>query len=595
MSSIHPTRSAPFAQNLNIYDWRYRIGYGASPWNQLDFVTHYDYASTMQYSRGEQLWKDQQSADLIIRKRALQNRTLLTRFDFNSLKDQFSSFNYDRIQAGMTLAGRFPLKNAITLQPELGFRIENRKELSESGPYFAVNLLVPDQNIFDATHKLDAWSESSKFKNRQNSQVRLNYGVFGEITPGTKDSLNFYYDFLRRDNFLGNPLNQMVESLNKKRFGVNNHLTYDIGENGGFRMITDVSIAGVDIAHNRIAQQISSRGHDDFSFNNNIFMYWQGEKHRHQLAVDFGEESTEHHISDSSTTLTLSQRFTGVGYDVIEKYTRISQKSHYKFSDRDSIRFYFGLSKLEHDNTDQARSDTHDEQRWTAAIFHSRKLNEFITVQWELSTYLRHFVYLNSQLSGQNNWTRILKLQPECIIRFSPKAELRQRAGIRTNYVVSDYASDNSSVNNYVIRDFFITDSLAFSLSEKVGCFVHYRYETEELGSLNWEKFSSRPRTSWRNQWGSIKFRQRFTAHATLSVGVDFYEQKRWKYELDTDKNLRKEHVGTHTNLGPVVEFFLLTHSGSVLLFSGKRQKAFPFIGKAYYINNLELRIQWKL
>ncbi|MCA9732368.1 MAG: hypothetical protein H6696_11205 [Deferribacteres bacterium] len=594
LPTIHPINSATFAQNLNIYDWQYQFGWGASPWNQLDFVTHYDYFSTMQYSRGEQLWKDQQNADLIIQKRALQNRILLTRFDFTSLKDQFSSFNYDRIQAGMTIAGRFPLKQDISIQPEMGFRMENRKELSESGPYFAINLLVPDQEFFDAAHKLDAWSETSTFKNRQNSQVRLNYGIFGEVTPGTRDSLNFYYDFLRRDNFLGNPLNKIVESLNKKRIGFNNNLHYSIGQDAGFRMITDLSIAGVDIGRDSIAQHISNRGHDDFDFHNNIFMYWHGENHKHQLAVDFGESSTEHYLSDSSTTFSSSQGLIGVGYDVIEKFTRISEKSQYRLSDSDSIRFYFGLSKLERDNTDRARSDTHDEQRWTAALLHSRRLSEFITLRWELSTYLRHFVYLNSQLSGQNNWTRILKFQPECIIRFSPQAELRQKAGIRTNYVVSDFASDNSLVNNYVIRDYFITDSLAIEFSEKLTCLLDYRYETEELGSLNWRKFSSRPRTAWRNQWGTLKFQQRFTSRAKLGLGVVFYEQKRWNYELNTENRLKKEHVGTHTNLGPVAEFLFIAPNGSVIVFNGKRQKAFPFIGKAYYINNLELRMQWK-
>ncbi|KAA3619401.1 MAG: hypothetical protein DWQ05_01395 [Calditrichaeota bacterium] len=593
LPTLNPTNRAVFQNSLNIYDWNYHFGWGASP-GKLDFVSHYLLSSTMQYRRGNQLWKDQQSADLIIQKKALQNRTFITRFDFNSLKDEFSSFNYDRIQSGMTLASRFPVKGEIILQPEIGFRMENRSELAESGPYYAALFTAPNQKYMNLNHNIDAWGERSNFKNRNNSQVRINYSISNQLTEGTRDSLSLYYDYLRRDNFLGDPGNDLVESLNRRRIGLTNYLHYGVGNNAGFRMRTDIGITGVEIDNNRIKRRISTRGHDDFNLDNNIHMYWRGEKYEHQLAVEFGEMTIEYNISDSASALSFPQRFVGVGYDIVEKYTRFSQKSQYRFNATDSIRFYFGLSKLEYDNTDQTRSDNHDEQQWMVAFFHAHRFNEIFTLQWELSTYLRHFVYLGSQLSGQNNWTRILKFQPECIIRLSPRTEFRQKTGIRTNYVVSDFTAENSALNNYVIRDYFIADSLALGISEKVSCVVQYKYEAEELGSLNWKKFSSRPRTAWRNQWGSIKFRQHFANRLNLSMGAVFYEQKRWNYELNADNQLRKEHVGTHTNLGPIAEFMFINKRGSTILFSGKRQKAFPFLGKAYYINNLELIVQWK-
>ncbi len=591
--TLSPVNRALFESSLNIYDWQYQLGWGASP-GKLDFVTHYTLTNTMLYRRGKQLWKDQQSADLIIRKKALQNRTFITRLDFNALKDEFSSFNYDRVQSGMTLASRFALKRQIVLQPEIGFRMENRSELAESGPYFAVLLRAPGQIYLNLSHDLDAWAERSAFKNRQNSQVRINYSLATKFVEGTRDSLNFYYDFLRRDNFLGDPRNDLVESLNKKRFGISNFLYYAIGGKTGFRMRTDLSMAGIEIDNRRIKRRLSKRGHDDFNLDNKIDMYWRGDRYEHRFAFDFGESTIEYNISDSSGGLTFPQRFIGIGYDINEKYTRLSQNSHFRFGEKDSLRFYFGLTKLEYDNTDQARSDSHDEQRWQVALIHTRKFSKFLTLRWELSTYLRHFVYLSSQLSGQNNWTRILKFQPECIIRISPRTEFRQKAGIRTNYVVSDFNADNSGINNYVIRDFFITDSLAFALSERISCLLQYRFEREELGSLNWQRFSSRPRTSWQNQWGSLIFRQRFGTMLNLNMGLVFYEQKRWNYKLQESGKLEKKHAGTHTNLGPLIEAIFINKSGSTVLLNAKRQKAFPFLGNPYYINNVELIVQWK-
>ena len=593
LHSLSPVNLAQFESSLNIYNWHYQLGWGASP-GKLDFVTHYTLANTMLYRRGQQLWKDQQSADLIIRKSALQNRTFITRFDFNSLQDEFSSFNYDRVQAGMTLASRFEVRSKIIVQPEVGFRMENRSELAETGPYFATLLQAPQLHFLNLSHNLDAWGEKSAFKNRQNSKIRIAYSLAKYIAEGTRDSLNIYYDFLRRDNFLGDPQNNIVESLNKRRFGVSNFLRYAIGEQSGFLMQNDIAMAGIEIDNRRIRRRLSKRGHDDFNIDNKINMYWRAGKFDQQFAFEFGAGTIEYNISDTTTGLVFPQRFAGVGYDISEKYARLSHTSRVQISRKDSLRFNFGLSKLEYDNTDQARSDNHDEQRWQIAFVHTRKFNTFITVRSELSTFLRHFIYLSSQLSGQNNWTRIIKFQPECIVRISPRTEFRQKVGVRANYVVSDFNAANSVINNYVIRDFYSTDSLAIGLTDRLGCVLQYRFELEELGSLNWQKFSARPRTAWQNHWGSIIFRQRYGDVLNLSMGLVFYEQRRWDYKLQTVGKFEKKHAGTHLNLGPTFEASFINRHGSIVLLNAKRQKAFPFLGNPYYINNLELIVQWK-
>ncbi len=588
-----PQQQAMFSNTLDVYAWRYLFGHAGKNAG-LGYSLAFDLQTTMQESGRSRLWKDNLTGYFQLDKPLTSQNTLLARMQQTWFQDELSSFNYQRRQSGITLANRWQPLPAVLVQPEIGLRLEQRAGLQERGPYTAFSLNVNEIEIQGYRHRFSGWLERVRFQQRENSTARISYVLVREFQPGTVDSIAFYYDFVRRDNFFSNPELGRVESLRKRSRGLYNVLRYRINEQFAFALRTRIGLDAVAVEQVQAGVSAGRRQHDDFDISNTVVLNWRGEKLNASFEFDAEEQQVRYDITDSTGFTPFTRPFSGLGYDLIQKRVRLSQRVQYRMSRRDSLRFYFELEKLEYTNTSEINPDSHDEQRWQVSLMHWRRISSFLQFRWQMIAFLKHFVYIDPSLSARNNWSRLLQLQPEVRIEPGNGVVFQQKAGVRAQYVTYDFDDQLTVRSSYAIREFFLDDSLAVPLNERISLLVHYKFEVEEIGSLRWETFSSRPRSLWQNHWFTLKLARKTPAPWHFSAGAIFYQQTRWRYRDSLGGGLEKDKLGSHVSLGPALDFAWAGRDGRMVVFSAHVQKAFPFSGESYYIKNIQLSARWE-
>lgn len=588
----NPSSRVRFEQNIDVFDWRYLIGYGRVSAGYTYRFGVDIYTSMTERSTGNR-WKDNQVAYLAFSKRLSRWGILLSHLQVNNFHDELSAFNYDRKQAAATMGVQLKLARKLTLQPEAGYRWEFRPAFEENGPYAGVSLQLGAQEWGGYRNEASGVTEITRFPQRKNANARLNYTVFREFSPGTWDSLAVSYDYFRRDNFFANPTQGNLESLRKEERRVVNTLRYQISDRVSARQSTSLGFGRVSIQQFDRFRRGASRRHDDFHLANTFSVNWRSSLASGQFLLESSESSVRYNLPDSSRRSPFSRRFASIGYDLTERQTRIAHQGAIWVDGRHSIHLAVELAKLQHDNSDTSNSDSHDELRWQFLAGHRFQINEAFSIRWEIGAFLKHFVYLDGRLSSQNNWKRLIQLQPA--LSYSPGSGFvfSQRVGVRTQYVDFDFEGESPQMRSYVIRDFFLVDSLVVPLSTQLGITATYRLELEELGSLNWENFSSRPRTRWQNHWFTLLFSQEFRWPLRVRMGTVFYLQKRWDIRSGPSGGLQSLPAGRHLTFGPMLQISYQAANGSTLYFSGQRQRAYPFRGDAYFLSHIQLMLQW--
>ncbi len=584
---------ALFQQNIDVFDWAYRLGYSGQV-RSLQYALGLNLNSSMLKTGAENKWKDLQEAFLTFGRTFRPNLQTYLKLQHMIFRDELSNFNYDRQVSGVTLAGNWSYQAGIAVQPELGYRWERRSALLETGPYAALLVDMPQRTLGEYENRLYAWGEATRFRDRRNGTARVRYSVWREFMPGTRDSLVAYLDILRRDNFFSDPLTGRIESFRKSERGITNFLTYRVSDNADLRVHTVLTAGRVTVKRLDRRVTTASRSHESFEFRNRVDYQWRYRQVAGRFELEMGESAVNYDIPDSASFSPFSRRFATLGYDIEEKMTRIATRFFFPIGRRDSLRLFAELQKIQHDNSDIRNPDSYDEQRWQLSLLHQRRFNPFLTVSWEAHVFLKHFVYLHERFSAQNNWTRLFQLEPRVRLTLPQGLFFVQSVGVRAQYVDYDFDQLQPIRSSYVIRDFFLQDSLISKLGNNLTFSLNYRFELEELGSLDWERFTSRPRTQWRNHWINLQFVQEIRPGFQYVTGVVFYRQARYRMRRDESGRMVPERIGVHANLGPVIRLTYTTQNGSTILFSGERQRVLPFEGNDYYVNHIQLSVQWR-
>ena len=592
LQTSKPANLATFRQVLDVYDWHYVFGWGGVR-RSLMYALGVDFATSMQRRPSDDKWKENQTVFWRLRQQVSAKTAILGDIKYTNFNDELSSFNYDRQMLALTFANPWRPTATMKIQPELGFRWEKRANLTEKGPFVGLAVNAPVLRIAEYKGSFIGQGEMTLFPARRNGNAHLAYTIWREFQPGTRDSLLIYADYARRDNFFSDPRTGRIESLRRLQRGFDNFLVYQMSPQAALVMRSTLAFAKVSVFRLDTGVTTAKRAHDDFTFEHRMEMKWQSNRLDNIFIVEMAQREIKYDIPDSSGFLPFSPRFSSLGYDIEDKKALLANRTTYRKGINDLFRLYLEVSKTQHDNSDRQYPDSYDEQRWHFYLSHEHRFNRFMTFQWRVNAFLKHFIYTDASLSSQNNWTRWLGLQPSVQIRPAPGWILQQKFGVRAQYVDFDFDEMLPVRSSYVIRNFYLADSIVIPLGHRLQMKLDYRYEFEELGGLNWRKFTTQPRTQWNKHWLSLVFGESTTWGLQYNVGVLFYQQTRSQFQsLDAGRYaFRKE--GVHSNLGPTLQVLYQGKNGSLIIFRGDRQKVFPFLGNSYYINNLELTVQW--
>ena len=545
------TSRLSFARVLDIYDWQLRAGYVNAVTPRTIFRLQENFLSSLHRLSAQDRWKDDQNATVGVEVQML-GTPLQAQLSSRRFRDQISSFNSNFNNSAAQVGWQRYWKR-LAIKPSLGYRWESRLRQYDHGPHAELAAQLPETTVGGYTHELEASAATDRFPARVNEDVRLEYSLSRQFYRDTSDSLLVTFAHFRRDNYVSERQQIRVEELSKRTRGVENRLRYRFYGNGRLALRSLVQESRVAISRAEVGgarKPLGSRAHDDFDVLHHLHLEWQGSRLSSSLEFRFEQQTVDFNIPDSAGFSPFSSPFVILRYNVRDRTYSIAQRTTWQPTRRDSLQLSGSMVRLARDTSERNRPDSYDNFRAQASLTHHHFLRPGLALRWQLSGYADHLVYLKSAFSATNNWTRILQLSPQVYFRIHDRVRGSQRVGVRAHYVTYDFDAIPGTPKSFSSRTFFVQDSLVAELTPRSTLGLQYQLELEEIGSLNWHEFVSRPQLSRERHWLYLAFEHRPARRWHFAPGLAFYQQTQWRHEA-TPAGLRRRRNAQLTSVGP--------------------------------------------
>jgi hypothetical protein len=264
---------------------------------------------------------------------------------------------------------------------------------------------------------------------------------------------------------------------------------------------------------------------------------------------------------------------------------------------KDSLRWYGSAERRSHEIANPTNPDDFDRLTFQASLLYGHHFSRIFLMLWEANAYLEHHVYLKSSHSAGNNWRRVFKLQPSCIVDFAPRFYLKQSFGVLAQYITYDFAEPLAIGQSNVFRNFLITDSLFLQLSRRTQCVAQYRLRLEERGHLDWANWRQRPWFDRHEHWASLTFKYQPAPSWQVSPGMTYLRQSDWAYraaplETAPATGFVRYRTAVQTIWSPSLAISYVRSRKTVIVFSAQRQIVFYYRRNSSFIDNVRLTVQ---
>jgi len=582
--------SIGFRQDLNAYLWNTEFQYKRGLGEKFEFAIEERFQSSLLRIQelGEK-WKDDQN--LLLRFHYRVAPGLLLRLITSSLvfSDRQSGISTDLQTHGGTFG--FSLRSGpLAIAPAVGAKSDTRFRLQDSGLSYDVNARVDDAVTSGYAHSLAFRVGADYFGLRSNRDLHLGYNVRKEFYTDTSDSLALLWDKSRRDYYVSERGD--VESLEENLLRLDNVLRYRMSGQWHVSITTTVWEKGVDVRQLPAPSPQSKRRRTDRRSENQARLVWQGQRLQGVLGVSYASGEQRYEIPVAVRPSPFSPTAFVAPDNRSGQFALFAQMAA-RLTAGDSIRFYTSATRYRYDTPDPLNFDDRDELRWNSSATVVHAFGPPLRMAATASANLHHFVYIYGERSGDNNWNRIFRLSPEVWYRPIPALQLHQALEVLANYVDYDFETRGGEVRSFVFRRFSWQDSLRYRWTARTSFHLGYRLEMDESGKLIWEQWLERPVLSRRAHWARAAVEHYLTPAVWLSSGVVFFERTEWRHTLDRHGELAKTKAGCFQSLGPAVKIRIRPSSKLEANFFGVRQRVKDLRGQRFYINNVNVLLNW--
>lgn len=583
-----------FSRTLDIYDWHLRALYSRMVAPKTTFRFGENFLSSLHRLRDHDKWRDDQHATIGLDFQ-LFGVPAQTRLYSRLFRDRISFLNSDHQSSGAEVRVQQLAWKRFEVRPGIGYRWESRLDQADSGPHFEFAGRLPPTVWGDYTHQLEALAATERFPLRMNEDVQLSYGLARQFYTDTSDSLFLNYSHYQRDNFVSEQGQVRIERLGKRTRAVENRLHYRLSSHGRLALRSRLQESVVSVSKLRTdssaASAIGGREYENFEVQHVVSLDWRWQKFFASVDLRYDQQTVDNNSTGSSP---FSPQFGVIRYNVRDRAFSISQRSIWRPSPRDSLAFNGSVARFARDTSDRNRPDSYDDFRAQLNLLHQHVFRPGFALRWQLSGYADHLVYLKSAFSATNNWTRVLQLAPQLLLRVSESVQASQRAGVRAHYVTFDFEDFPGAPKSFSSRTFFLNDSLAALLSKRSTVVLNYTLETEELGTLNWDEFKTRPQLTRTRHWLNLMFEHSLSSRCRFSPGLSYYRQTQWNYET-TARGTQRRRTGAFTSVGPIFRLVYERTPHAMLYFQGQQQMVFSLGARRQAQYYFTLTVQWSL
>ncbi len=599
-----------FGHDIEIYTWQTQLEYQKTLAHGWELGLYENFSSVLQQQARGEAWKDDHNGGLRLARRMNRIWRLETAANAKIFFDEFTgsarntasefsnndfSFNRFDLRSELTIAER------LRLTPGLGYRWEDILNRKDYGPHAEIGFALAPTLWSDYEHQFDLFAQIDDLPARRNEDLTMTYGVSRQFEQNASDSLFVRFSHARRENYF---TTSFIDQHNRNRRSLENRLQYRAGEALLFRLHSELSEAQVEVGRRLYAEhtsegaQVSRFRHEDLETQQRAQLLWQNEKLNNDLSFFYRSRRRTYEIPDSLRVSPLIRRYASEGYDSDDWDLAFSHRLQWQIGKKDSVRWFGRIARYAHDTANLDNPNDYDRLQIQTNFLYEHRFHAQFRMRWEARSYLEHQVYLKSNLSGDNRWTRIWQLLPQLLFGNPQSFALKQSFGVRATYIDYDFPETLSNRKSLVLRDFFLADSLTAPLTRRATLELQYKLSLEERGLLNWEQWLQSPQANIRRHLLVLQVRQKLAKRWDFAPGVSYFQETNWRFQNRPPQGLQRAFSYEQTIISPAFYLSYLRPPRAMILLSGRRQMSFRTLaGNATVrdrnIDTFSLTAQW--
>ncbi len=507
---------------------------------------------------------------LLFSYRSAKNLSYTSELKGNIYNNSNLDLQYSKIKQNNKASIKF--SPGFILSPALGTIYENKYNHQETAFLYGweSSAQMPKTNVnnfFSGNYS----SYFYNFKQRKNSEhvVNIQYGT--EFSPGSGDSLYASYNSLKKYEYYDRELNR--EKIDMKETYVSNTLYSELFSH--IKMLNHTEFREKYFSQDR-EDKFNSRSEN---FLANTLTLSRQKQHITWLFSFFNSMQ----INDLSEKIKEdgSVRENNLVYDNESMQTAFSQKLVYRPSTKHTLNWHITYAKLEYNTPDSTSNfDDRDEIRLFNGLGYLYQITPRLSLSFASGINYFHQIFIYKEKSALNKEEKVIYLATNAKYR---EGKLQNTLGSSVNSYYLTY--DFTPTSNMVNRKLTISDTMAYRLFPQTVVTLMLKYQVEEIGNLNWEKFAESITRENYYRYFIFYFKHNITNFIYLKPGFSYITRNDYSYLPE------KEKVRSYVNMN----FWLqgIYNFGKQGYISGKINKFYynnsGNSGTAYFRGNLEV------
>lgn len=572
--------------------WHYSVNYSLPVNNRVNFRISENFRSSLLRTGAQNdKWKDDQNLGMFLNYSLSPALTLTSDISSIVFLDKQSGFNNDvRTHTGH-IGLRFQPYSNFYADVSAGPKWDNRYNQHDQGVSYSVDVSGADLPLAEYNNNISLTLDDDRFNRRNNRDLGVAYRVNRQFTPHAADSLQVFFSNERHDNYVSRTGD--IESQREETRGGRNTMFYRLGEQTFMRLNSFLELKDVELRHFGETTEKRRRKRNDQRFNNDLAFHVRKPHFRgiFNISHHMQEQRYDLEIDDADTP--FSRRTAFITPDNNSSRFSVSSRIGTRVTRSDSLDSYFSVSRFQYDTPDEKNYDDRDELRINSRVTVMHHFSDMLRLDVLASVNLYHMVYIFGERSADNNWNRIFRLQPSISYKPAQSLSIHQSFEVLANYVDYDFETDVTTTRSFVFRKFAMSDSLKWNILPRTTLCIDYRLQLEENGQLSWEQWTERIMVTRQKQWLHLYWKYSTFNRLSASPGYSLYIRNEWRHKTGAPGKVLKEKSSKYKSHGPVFRI-IYTPSANLRFFIDAVRYKVSYAGEdTYYINNVELGLNW--
>ncbi|MBN1347816.1 hypothetical protein JXJ21_00245 [candidate division KSB1 bacterium] len=599
-----------FRQNFNTYSWQLNFNY-SKLYKNIEIQVNKAFLSSMiKIGHAQPKCNDDDKTRLEMNYHLTPSWSFYSALSKYSFSDRQSGLANDISTTSASVGIRLHHRH-LFVQPSAGWKSDTRYQQKDEGLTYSLMALIHDQEVNEYHNSLDVLVDGDRIGTRANQNSTFSYQIYKEFQEQTADTIAIISTHKRRDNYISSA--SEIESFIEQMNSINHSLEYHISDDFFFNLHNKLSRRSVEVAH-RVAQsdnlifaqpftpslqaasaqqEEESRKRTDFRSEHDAALLIKTISLESRIGARYWSQEQSYDIPGAAKNLPFSFRTSFVAQDNQSFELTAYGTLGWQFLRSDSLGIDASMSRLQYDTPDTSNFDDRDEFKLKLNLIEVHAFSPYLRLRLEANVSLYHFVYIFSERSADNNWTRIFRLAPD--VQYSPFSnfKLTQQFEVLAKYVDFDYEFENRDISSFVYRQFASESSCQYRLLPATWLHLHYRIEMEENGKLYWDRWAERPLLLRNNSWFRASLRYKPNPYFEVSPGVYFYARTEWRYQVARTGAPEKEKSSELQSIGPTLSIAYQPNSKLQFSCIANQQRISGSNQKHYTVSSIDIFLNW--